>query len=52
MTKSCGEEGARGNRQVPPKERAGAEHRRRRAGGPRGKPGFRRATEPQAREAA
>jgi hypothetical protein len=52
MTESRCEEGARANRSVPPKERAGAQHRRRRAGGERGKPGFPRATEPQAREAA
>jgi hypothetical protein len=52
MTKSRGQEGVRGNRRVPPKKRADAEHRRQRAGGSRGKPGFPRATEPQAREAA
>jgi len=52
MTQSCGQEGARGNRRVPPKGRADAEHRRQRAGGSRGKPGFPRATEPKAREAA
>jgi len=51
MTQSGGQEGVRGNnRPVPPKERADAEHRRRRAGGSRGKPGFPRATEPTARE--
>ncbi len=43
MTQSCGQEGARGNRRVPPKGRAG---------GSWGKPGFPHATEPQAREAA
>ena len=52
MTQSGRQEGARGNQLVSPKERAGAQHRRRRAGGTRGKPGFPRATEPKAREAA
>jgi hypothetical protein len=52
MTKSCRQEGVRGNRTVPPEERADAQHRRQRAGGSRGKPGFPRATEPKAREAA
>ena len=46
------QEGARGNRRVPPKERADAQHRRQRAGGSWGKPGFPHATEPQAREVA
>jgi len=50
MTQSCGQEGVRGNRTVPPVGRAGAQHRRQRAGGSRGKPGFPRATEPKARE--
>jgi hypothetical protein len=52
MTKSGRQEGARGNRRVPPKERADAQRRRQRAGGSWGEPGFPHATEPQAREAA
>jgi hypothetical protein len=52
MTQSCRQEGVRGNRRVPSPGRADAEHRRQRAGGSRGKPGFPRATEPQARQAA
>jgi len=52
MTQSGGQEGARGNRQVPPKGRADAQHRRQREGGSRGKQGFPRATEPKAREKA
>ena len=52
MTQSCGHEGDRGNQMVPPEVRADAEQRRQRAGGSRGKPGFPRATEPKAREAA
>jgi hypothetical protein len=52
MTQTCRQEGARGNRRVPPKERADAEHRQQRAGDSRGKPGFPRATELKAREAA
>ena len=52
MTLSCRQEGVRGNRTVPPEGRADAQHRRQRAGGTRGKPGFPRATEPTAREAA
>ena len=45
MTQSCGSEGARGNRAVPPVERAAAQRRRRRVGGSWGKPGFPHATE-------
>jgi hypothetical protein len=52
MTQSCRFEGARENLQVPPTERADAQHRRRREGGPWGKQGFPHATEPKAREAA
>ena len=52
MTQSCRPEGVGGNRRVPPKERADAKQRRQREGGSRGKQGFPRATEPQAREAA
>ena len=52
VTQSRGQEGARGNRRVPPIGRAAAEQQRPRAGGSRGKPGFPRATEPKAREAA
>ena len=52
MTKSGGQEGVRGNQLVPPLERGDAEHRRQRAGGSWGKPGFPHATEPLAREAA
>lgn len=46
------QEGARGNRSVPPKERAVAERRRQREGGPRGKQGFPRASEQKASEVA
>ena len=52
MTESGCVQGVRGNLQVPPKERAGAKHRRRRAEGSRGKLGFPRASEPKARDAA
>ncbi len=52
MTKSCRQEGVRGNQLVPPMELAAAEQRRPREGGPRGKQGFPRATEPKAREAS
>jgi hypothetical protein len=52
MTQSCRQEGERGNRRVPPKGGADAQHRRQRAGGSLGKPGFTHATEPKAREAA
>jgi hypothetical protein len=52
-------ERARGNREVPPKNGAGkradlsgAIDSARRKGGPRGKRGFPRATEPKAREVA
>ena len=51
MTKSRRQEGARGNRRVPPRGRAAAEQRRRRGGGTRGRPGLPRATKPKAREA-
>ena len=52
MTKSCRQEGGSGEPEGSPEERADAQHRRQRAGGSRGKPGFPRATEPKAREAA
>jgi hypothetical protein len=52
MTQSGRQEGVRGNRRVPPTGRADAQHRRQREGGPRGKQGFPRATEPKVREAA
>ena len=46
-------EGAGGNREVPPKQvRGGAEANLEEEGGSRGKPGFPRATEPKAEEAA
>ncbi len=52
MTKSWRQEGVRGNQRVPPLWRADAQHRRQREGGPRGKQGFPRATEPKAKEDA
>jgi len=52
MTRSCRQEGVRGNRTVPPMGRATAQQRRQREGGLRGKQGFLRASEPKAREAA
>jgi hypothetical protein len=52
MTPSGRQKGVGGNPRVPPTERADAKHRRQREGGPRGKQGFPRATEPKAREAA
>jgi hypothetical protein len=52
MTQSCRQEGVWGNRRVPPRERADAQHRRQREGDPRGKQGLPPATEPKAREAA
>ena len=46
-------EGAGGNREVSPMEiRGGAEAMYEKEGGPRGKHGFPRATEPEAEEAA
>ena len=50
VTQSCRQEGVRGNRRVPPIERAAAEQQPQRAGGSRRKPGFPRATEPKAKE--
>ena len=52
MTKSCCLEGARGNLRVPPMGCADAVHRRQRAGGSWGKPGFPHAPEPKAEAAA
>lgn len=49
----CRVEGAGGNREVPPVEfLGGAEGSQQEEGGSRGKPGFPRATEPKAEEAA
>ncbi len=52
MTESCRQEEERGNRRVPPKERAEPQLWRQRAGGSWGKPGFPHEPEPKAREAA
>jgi hypothetical protein len=49
----CRVEGVGGNREVPPEDiRGGAEPNPEEEGGPRGKHGFPRATEPKAEEAA
>ena len=49
----CGVEGVGGNREVPPDAiRGGAEASLEEEGGPRGRHGFPRATEPEAEEAA
>jgi len=52
MTESCRVEGAWGNPQVPPTERADAKRRRFDAGGAWGKPGFPHEPEPKAEVAA
>jgi hypothetical protein len=52
MTKACRVDGERGNREVPPTERAGALRRRQRAGRQWGNQAFPHASKPEAREAA
>jgi hypothetical protein len=52
MTQSSRIEGAWGNLLVPPMTRADAQHRRQRAGGSWGKPGFPHAPKPKAQVAA